>query len=200
MRNRRGRGIGIVVAAVILANCATGDLLRPTPTAFPSITSDSANAAALPSLAAVVVGTVSQRVRQETATSQAGPPLRFGVWLIDVEEYIVLPQAEPTLLLYVQESYTTEDGRAVVPRFPFTLAPSQRAVFFLTHDCPAGVAQSAAAYCLDGQVPGMTGPRIIRDGVVQVIRKGERVEESVATFLERVKAVAIEAKRSIGSP
>lgn len=191
---------GTVVAAIILANCGTSDLSQPTTTAFPSITSDSANAAALASVAAIVVGTVSQRVRQETATSQTGPPLRFAVWAIDVEEYVVWPQAEPTLTLYVQESYTTENGRAVVPRFPFTIAPGQRAVFFLTHDCPVGVAQSGGAYCLDGQVPGMTGPRTIRDGVVEVIRTGERVDESVAKFLERVKTVAMEAKRPTRSP
>lgn len=187
----------VVSAAVcfLLVSCtSTAKQSGPSPTltVFPPVSSDTANAAALPTVVTVVVENMSQRVRQEMASVQDGPPLRFGVWSIQVEEFVVSPRPDASILLYVQESYVTEDGRSVVPRFPYAVESGERAVFFLSHQCPGNVARSGSAFCLDGQVPGMTGPRIIRDGFVEVVRQGQRVEEPVGDFLTRVTSVAKE--------
>lgn len=109
-----------------------------------------------------------------------------------VERYLVEPQPYSEVTLRFIDRFIQPDGPDLPARFPISLTPSERTVFFLTRE--SGAAHAA----LEADTFTVTlGPATY--GIID-IKHGQGRWESLEEFIPRIMLVAKEAGRTVGEP
>ena len=159
----------------------------------PSTFDDSANLAANPDVATVIIGQVVEKSGEKTLPlARNSNSVRFGYWDVRVERYLVtvLPYTEITVRL--EQMFVRPDGSLVPTRFPIILNPGERAVFFLTQTPgPNRPLLEGNTFTLAGSGPGgLGGNRTIEDGQVNTLLNGQSRWEPLEEFIDRIVRVA----------
>ena len=107
---------------------------RPPPRAkSPPRFDDSANLAAEPDVATVIIGQVVEKSDQKTLVlAMNSNSARLGYWDIRMERYLVTALPYTQITVRLEQMFVRPDGSLVPTRFPFILNPGKRAVFFPT--------------------------------------------------------------------
>lgn len=201
-----------IILAMLAAPAPPCRCYRPTPapkppdetlttTRLPSVTEDSANLAAHPSVSTVLIGLVDEKVAEETFLLEGGETsVRFGSWRVRVERYLVDAQPYREILVRLEEMFVQPDGTLRPTRFPVGLKPGDRAVFVLVRDAgPNRPPLAEGAFTLVTHGPGALGRWTVQDGQVNTMLAGQGRREPLEEFVTRIIGVAEGAGRTTGN-
>ncbi|MDP2948380.1 MAG: hypothetical protein Q8P22_02435, partial [Chloroflexota bacterium] len=161
---------------------------------------DVANLATYPHVVSVILGRVVGKVGENRAPIEGGVAewVRYERWQVEVERYLVNPQPYPGATLQFIEGFIRPDGSWLPARFPVSLDPGMRAVFFLTKSLGTAHAALEEGTFTAFLAPGGGGIREVRDGQVSTIRRGQSGWEPLEEFATRVVQAAKEAGKDVG--